>query len=76
MKPFKKIYNIVGDYTADQIVVLRSYIDQFRLMIADDDATKNILNGKTQYYTDNTIVGLLKRAINDLNGGYPHTNYT
>ena len=69
-------YVISGNYTAEQMAQLATYIDEFRLRIADDDAEKNILDGRQLKYTDDKIVQFLLVALNDLNGGIPKTNYT
>lgn len=72
----KKHFNITGNYTDSQKLILTELITDFRVRIFDDDPNKNILNSKKEQYTDNKIVGLLKVAIKDVNGGSPQTNYT
>ena len=43
-----KDYQIQGDYTEEQKEILSQLIEQFRLLVADDDPEKNILNTKRQ----------------------------
>jgi hypothetical protein len=44
--------------------------------MSDDDPQANILLGKVLKYSDDKIIKLFKRSLNDLNGGSPRTNYT
>lgn len=69
-----KKYNIKGNYTEKQKQILESLIQLFRISIADDDPEKNILNKKMAEYSDEKIIRLLDRAMNDINGGQPTTN--
>jgi hypothetical protein len=71
----KKRYSISGTYTPDQIEVLEGLIDNFRGKMFDDDPEKNILIGKKNQYTDNKIISLLNITMNDINSGWPKTNY-
>jgi hypothetical protein len=71
----KKIYSISGNYTPEEKAILQEYIEMFRLRVSDDDSEKNILNKKTSQYSDNTIVKLLMQALNDINSGFPKTDY-
>lgn len=71
----KRIFNIRGDYTDEQKEVLIRLIDMFRTTISDHDAEKNILNNKSLMYTDDRVLKLLLRAVADINGGVPLTNF-
>jgi len=72
----KKIYAITGNYTPEEKVILAQYIDVFRLKMADDDPEKNVLNKKASQYLDNTIVKLIYSSLNDINSGFPKTNFS
>lgn len=72
----KKIYQISGNYTQEEKQILQDMIVNFRARMADDDPQKNLLNKKTQQYSDDRIIGYFKMALSDLNGGAPITNYT
>lgn len=72
----KKKYKISGNYTDEQKSILESLIQLFRISVADDDPEKNILNKKMFQYSDDKIIRLLDRAMNDINGGEPATNFT
>lgn len=72
----RKTYSITGNYTEEQKEILQEMVDMFRLRMSDDDASKNILNGKQLQYSDDKIVAFLKTALSDINGGVPRTNYT
>lgn len=72
----QKIYKINGNYTQEEKEILQNMIVEFRIRIADDDPEKNILNKKTQQYSDDKIIQFFKLALNDINGGIPKTNYT
>ena len=72
----KKIYKIVGDFTKEEVEILKSLIDEFRLRMADDNPELNILNKKALKYTDDNIVKLVMSTLNDINGGFPSTNYS
>lgn len=71
----KKVYSIKGNYTDYQKAILQSLIEMFRLSVCDDNPDKNILNKKANEYTDERIIALLNRAMHDINGGQPLTNY-
>ncbi len=49
--------------------------DDLRNMLNDSVASRNILNGKEQAYSDTELDFFLKMAIRDLNAGNPRTNY-
>lgn len=51
-------------------------IQDLRQMLADDDATKNILNKKEQQYSDTKLKFFLKQALRDINAGVPRTQFT
>lgn len=72
----KRKYSITGNYTEEQKEVMQSLIDAFRISVSDDDPEKNILNKKTNSYSDDKIVRLLKRAMQDINSGQPLTTYS
>lgn len=72
----KRKYSIKGNYTDEQKEVLESLIEYFRLSVSDDDPRKNILNKKASEYTDEKIIKLLNRAMQDINGGNPATNFS
>lgn len=72
----KKKYTLPGSYTDEQKEILISLIDLFRVSVSDDDPEKNILNNKTSQYSDEKIISLLNRAMQDINGGFPLTNFT
>jgi hypothetical protein len=71
-----KLYSITGNYTPEQIEILKGYIDTFRLRVKDYDPDKNILIGKKLEFTDNEIIALIKTSLSDINSGYPRSNYT
>jgi hypothetical protein len=72
----KKVYQINGNYTQEEKQTLQEIIVDFRARMADDDPQKNILNKKSQQYSDDKIIGFFKMALSDLNGGAPKTNFT
>lgn len=72
----KKVYTIKGNYSEQEKEVFESLIELFRLSVCDDDPNKNILNKKAHEYTDERIIALLKRAMHDINGGFPTTSYS
>lgn len=74
--PLVRKIDIKGNYTDKEKATLFELIEAFRVTMADDDSTKNILNEKKEAYTDNKIIALLKRGARDINGGQPRTNYT
>lgn len=72
----KKKCTIVGSYTDEQKQILEGLIKLFRTSVFDDDSDKNILDRKISHYTDAKIIALLERAMNDINGGSPVTNFS
>jgi len=56
---------------AEQILVT-----ELRALLSDDDATKNILNGKKQVYSDAKLLFFIKLGLSDVNSGSPKTAYT
>ena len=71
-----KIYEIAGNYTNEEKEILISLVRSFRLKMADDDSEKNIVNKKSQQYSDNKIIQLLEAATSDINSGNPRTEYS
>lgn len=72
----KRVFNIKGDYTEHEKGVLQNLIDSFRLTIGDDEPERNILFKKAQMYSDEKVLNLLFRAVSDINGGVPLTNFS
>jgi hypothetical protein len=72
----KKIYQISGNYTQEEKQTLQDMIIAFRIRVSDDDPEKNILNKKTQKYSDDKIVQFFKMALGDINSSAPRTNDT
>ena len=61
----KRRYDFKGNYTDDEKEQLRELIDLFRIAVGDDIPQHNILYKKMYAYTDNRIIGFLKKAMND-----------
>jgi len=72
----ERISDISGNYTPEEKEILLSLTESFRLIIADDDATKNILNKQKLTYTNKKIISLLERAVSDINVSAPMTKYS
>ena len=72
----KRKYSIPGSYTDEQKEILTSLIDLFRVTVSDDDPEKNVLNNKMSEYSDEKIIRLLDRAMQDINGGFPLTHFS
>lgn len=72
----KRNYSLQGNYTDEQKVILEKLIGAFRITIGDDDPEKNILNKKMNAYSDDKIIRFLNRAMADLNGGQPRTDFS
>lgn len=67
---------IEGSYTAAEKQILVELIASFRILMADDDANKNVLNMQQLTYTDDKIINLLQQAGNDINVSKPMTRFT
>jgi hypothetical protein len=52
------------------------YITELRLMLQDEDGSKNILNKKMPQYNDAQLEMLLRRALSDINTDAPATDYS
>ena len=72
----RRRYSISGNYSDEQKEILTSLIELFRISVGDDDPEKNILNKKTSRYSDDKIIKLFNRAMQDINGGQPRTQFT
>lgn len=72
----KRKYTIPGSYTDEEKEILTSLIDYFRISVSDDNPEKNLLNNKANEYSDEKIIALLNRAMQDINGGFPLTHFT
>lgn len=72
----KRIYNISGSHTPEQLKMYRNLIDEIRVRIGDEDPSNNILRGCIERYSDNMIIAILKTTLNDINSGYPKTSWS
>ena len=55
---------------------LADLINSLRIQIGDKVASKNILNGGKQEYTDSELEDFLKEGVKDINRGRPKLSYT
>lgn len=72
----KRKSDLKGDYTDEEKKIITDLIDLFRVTVNDDDPEKNILDKKTNHYSDQKILALIKRALSDINGTPPRTTYS